>query len=263
MAKGNFFAQKNKKHTLMERIIKNPMVLPLSGMDEFIDAFRNDCYEIVTLDPVAEVMPESMIEKYKDARTHQQILGDREASFRVYAIKYTDNKGDNILFPIGIYGVSPNKKVCFPLLINGFWQAILMASKEAFSQFCNQDIDAYFLRFIEMKRKFMLTVFDYFKNVDPEFNAVMAWPSRGEKSNTRKVAEQLGFYRSDEGKMELYSREELTGSKLTSLSDCLLRWGILIDDREQYKVNVNYPEDKIKYLIQGLVGIQVPNTICS
>jgi hypothetical protein len=77
------------------------------------------------------------------------------------------------------------------------------------------------------------------------------------------VAEELGFHRYDEGKMELYSREELTGNRLTFLSDCLLRWGILIDDREQYKANVSYPEDKIKYLIQGIVGIQVSNTICS
>ena len=232
------------------------MVLPDAEMNEFVDTFCNNRYDIITLVPSTDNLPESMIENYKSAATHQKILGDPQAYFMVYAIKYANLKGDIIIFPIGIFGVSEARKIRFPLLVNGFWQAILMASKEAFSQFCNKDLDFYYSRFVELKRQFMFNVFGYFKTIDNEYNSVMAWPSRGEKSNTRNVAEKLSFRRFEEGKMDIYSTADVKDAKLNYLSDCVLRWGILIDDRAQYTANVIYPAARIAMLIRGLVGIR-------
>jgi hypothetical protein len=240
----------------MRKIIKNPMNLPDAEMYQFVNVFCNNEYEIVTMEPSAENLPESMIESYKDVKTHQKILADPQAFFSVYAIQYTDENGDEIIFPIGLFGVSENRKVRFPLLINGFWQAILMASKDSFSQFCNSNIDFYYSRFVELKRQFMTVVFGFYKKIDDECNSVMAWPSRGEKSNTRIVAEALQFSRYDDGKMDIYSADGISGSKLSHMSDCVLRWGILIDDRDQYQSNVIYPAERIQMLIRALVNFK-------
>lgn len=230
------------------------MLLQDEELLEFIEVFTRNNYEIITLQPTAENVPESLIDSYKDVETHRKILADPAATFSFFSIRYQNAMGEEMLIPAGMFGVSESRKVRFPLLINGFWQMILMGNKDSFSHICDQDTDLYYPKFIELKSQFMKNIFSYYQQIDQENYSVMAWPSRGEKSVTRRISELLGYHRAEEGKMELYTSAVAEEAKLNYLSDCVLRWGILIDDRQQTLCNVNYPFEQLQSLVRGMVG---------
>ena len=247
----------------MTMIIKNPVGLPHEGIEEFVVAFISDNYEVVTLQPDADNTPESLIAGYNQQATYAMMMNDPGAHNSFYAIKYHTAAYGEALVPIGLFGVSDKYKVRFPLVLNGAWQGFVMFNKESFLRICDiadpEEQDIFFMKFLDVKRKFIEKVFSYYRHLNSGYTSAMAWEARGEKSSTRKIANGLGFGRMDNGKMEIYhAAEDTPASTWQYLRNCVFRWGALIDGRLQASSNVEYPVENLQHMIRCMVGYQVP-----
>lgn len=243
----------------MTRIIKNPIHLTTREIEEFAGALRNNNYQIVTSLPLVDNEPESLIPNYKNKKTHQRILDDQQADLNYFSIKYTTHLHEDILVPIGVYGISEQWKVRFPLVVNGFWQGFFMGNKDFFRGIANIDensCNVYYPRMISLKRELMYKIFEYYYSLDSDYCSAMAWEVRNEKSNTRTIAEALTFQRFENNGTEIYSSSTISSGQWKYLIDCRLRWGIIIDDSQQNISNESYSLDRLQTFIRSLVAYQ-------
>lgn len=240
----------------MSRIIKNPIHLTIQEIEEFANVLRTNNYQIVTSLPSIDNVPESLISHYKNQETHQRILDDQNAAFNFFSIKYTTYLHEDIVVPIGVYGISDYWKVRFPLVVNGFWQGFFMGNKDSFRAIANIDennCEVYYSKMISLKKELMYKIFEYYYSLDSNYCSAMAWEIRNEKSNTRTIAESLTFQRLENNGTEIYSSSNIAPNKWNYLVDCRLRWGIIIDDSQQNVSNERYPLDKLQIFIRSIV----------
>ena len=221
----------------MYRIVSNPLSLSTREMNEFFRAFQHSRFRLVTSDPTKENVPDLLSATLQNKESYCMILDDRNASFNYFSIGYRTTMGEDVLIPVGAYGISSQRKVLFPLVINGIWQILLMLDKDTFARGCaipeTEDSHHYYGKLIQWKKQFIQQVFQYYSTLVPGYCSAMAWPARGEKSATRSIAESLAFHRiifAGGGKeIELYSTMALEeGSSLVKyFKNCLFRWEVI------------------------------------
>jgi hypothetical protein len=256
--------EKNRRKNIniipMSTIVKDPITLFPEQIREFSMAFRTDGYEIITLDPSSGNAPEYMDTRLFDPVTHRRILNDPEAWFDYFAIVYPDRNNDSNIVPIGLYGVSAEHEIRFPLLLNEFWQAFVMTDKDTFRMICGineaDESDFYYLKLIELKRRFISRIFEYYLSIDPLWSAAMAWEIRSKRSNTRNIAESLRFLRVEDRNHEIYSSIAIPAEKWDYLKKCIIRWGIAVEKAERTN-NTAEINPNVRILLREMVGYNV------
>lgn len=239
----------------MEKIIKNPSLESKDDMLEFGEIFRSGRYIITAFASDKDKLPDSVVDEYLRVDTFQRILDDPNAYFNCYGIQYTLENDNKVGIPIGIFGVSDLKEVRFPLLVNLFWQTFLMIDKDRFNLlagFTNpEERDHYFQQLIQLRKTFITRVFDYFRTAGSIGYSAMAWDIRGKKSNTRNIAEGVGFKRIENNGFELYSSLDTPNEKWDYLKNCIIRWGITVDKNKRAELPLR---SNVGFFIKSLVG---------
>lgn len=227
----------------MEKIITNSTNLAHGEIEEFAEAFRNDQYEIITVDAVSSYEPELLLDRQKDKLSYAKIFDDQDATLKFFAIRYAGNAGKIVLIPIGVYGVSSRYKLRFPLYLDSFWQSFLWTTKKEFCELCgttdDEEHDFFFLRLIDLRRAFIQKVFSYYFSIDRHDHSAMVWKLRGKDSNTRRIAEGLGFSRIEHGEHEVYSSIAFSPDMLAYMDGCLSRKGVVIGGEQEGRVDRN------------------------
>lgn len=244
----------------MYKIIKNPADLPKKEMNEFAKIFWDNNYEILTTLPADDNVPDLLSLTLQDEKNYHLILDDPNATFTYFSIKYKTGQNEEIIIPVGAFGITDKWKVRFPLVVNGIWQLLLMVNKDTFCKACNisesNDGNFYFSRLIEWRKEFILNIFKYYLCLDGGFCSGMSWKARGEKSNTRKIAESLTFHRISFSDMELYSSVHIENNAdlVQYFKNCLFRWDVIgrnvLQDQE-YPANGN---SNIILLVKSIIG---------
>ena len=238
----------------MYKIIKNPVDLSREGIEQFCSAFRTNNYEIVTTIPSDDNVPELLASQHS-GKSYQIILDDPGAEYEFFSIKYKTADNEEMLLPIGVYGISNDKKIRFPLIITRLWQSFLMVSKANFRYMIEveegEDHDFYYSRMLELREDFMRNVFRYYYTIDTEFCSAMSWPIRSERSTTRLVAESLNFHRLDYGKMEVYTSVKISPAISEYIKNCIYRWSIAIEAGSQEEPRAL---PNLKLFVRGLVN---------
>jgi hypothetical protein len=246
----------------MDTIVKNPLGLPDRALEDFAEAFRTNAYEIITLRPTAENTPESLIDSYHDPLTYGHMFSDPQAVFHFFSLRYRPSGYPPTVIPIGVFGESERRNIRFPLVLNGFWQAFVMSTSDTFSQLsqlaAHPGRDAYYARFSALKKSFIHNAFRYYHCTGPQGGAAMAFELRGAKSNTRSIAESLGFHRQEAHGMEIYNSVETEPQGWKYLKECTFRWSALLRDKKQGDYNQAYPLPKVQLFVRRLVSCEVP-----
>lgn len=229
----------------MTRIIKEFEEFSKEEVLEFADSFRNDSYEIVSIVPSAENVPQKLSPTLQDIKNIQIILEDESSDHSYFAIQYKTEKNEKILVPIGVYGIGHKRMVRFPLVINGIWISFLKLNKATFIYGLKIDseihADTYFMEFIKWKKQFIHKIFEHY--YDSNLNSAMSWEAKGKNSNTRDIAGSVGFSYYTFNGNELFTSEniDLMPKSLKYFRDCLYRWKILSqnDPNPAPEINAN------------------------
>lgn len=236
----------------MVKIIKDPIELTAEGVSQFAAAFRADSYEIITSQPTPENIPQRLSATLSDVSKIRMIMEDPDAGQCFFSIAYQD-----VIVPIGVYGVSPKKKARFPLVINGIWITLISLNQGVLSKLLGlegeEDCAYYFSKYAEWKKGFIRKAFTYYFNA--EYCSAMSWEARGKESSTRVIAEEIGFYVYEFDKTAIYSKLDLSKDPgmLTYFKNCLFRWKVLSrnDPNPPPDINAN-----IVQLLRDTVGLE-------
>lgn len=226
----------------MEKILIDPSEMDHLGIEDCASAFRSGNYEIITTLPSRENVPHELSKTLQEKANYKIILDDQEAEYSYFSVVYETSSGERISIPIGAYGISNKKKATFPLVINGTWIKLLKLDKNTFcvGLGINKDCDLYFSRFLSWKKEFINKIFTYYLN-SSTYCSAMSWKIKGEKSNTRMIAEACGFHRVSFNNNELYSKYKLEENSdlLKYFKNCLFRWDIVGRDELQFSTEIH------------------------
>jgi hypothetical protein len=240
----------------MTKIIKDPIELSTEEVKQFADALGGNDYQIITSKPTPDNVPQKLSETLRDVNKIRMIMEDPGAEQCYFSIQYRNADGSSVVVPIGVYGVSPKRKARFPLVINGIWITLVSLGKEAFSKGLNleeeEECSYYFAKFLEWKKGFIRKTFTYYYNSD--YCSAMSWDARGKGSNTRIIAEEVGFNVIEFDQTAIFSKTNLAkdASMLAYYKNCLFRWKMLSrnDPNQPPHINKNTVQ-----LVRDVVGL--------
>jgi len=210
-------------------VLSSPPYERVELVRSFAKAFSNDDYVINTLDISCRRTPDGLFNFVKKSYVYRWVLQDESAELRYFTIDFVDrDSGKNCTMPIGVFGVSKLHNLCFPLLINGFWRYFLMMDKNSLNALLNLKIqgesELHYCRLLAYRELLVRKIFRYYKSAMNEFDHVMIWAARGEKSLTRMVAESEGYIRFCMNDVEIYSSGPLTNARRVYIDCCAENW---------------------------------------
>lgn len=191
------------------------------------DAFRLNTFEIETLEPNEDNIPENLPEPMKNTEVYNATFEEKTGRFDYLAIRFKLSSGEARGVPIAVFGTGESKKVRFPLIMNGSWFALLTTDKPSFQLglgVADEECTMYFLRFLDWKRNFIGKIFAHY--LQSEYCSAMCWEKKEKTSNTRKIAEQLGYYRVEFDDQELYTARDISNDPqmISYLTSAFSRW---------------------------------------
>ncbi|UII33610.1 hypothetical protein LVD17_07230 [Fulvivirga ulvae] len=226
------------------------------------DAFRHNTFEIETLEPNEDNIPENLPDPMKEIDSYNAMFKETTGGFNYIAIRFMVPSGTNVHVPIAVFGKGESKKVRFPLIMNGSWFAMLTTDKNTFQMGLGvgeEECPLYFSRFVDWKRNFIEKIFDHY--LQSEYCSAMCWEVKEKSSNTRKIAEQLGFYRIVFDNQELYTSKDITNDPemINYFTSAFSMW---LDLNKTDKENVPPQGHKNTVtLFAKTVGYEIPETI--
>jgi len=245
----------------MSLIINNPLDLSVEGIREFAEVLRTKSYEIITSIPTQENTPE-IHPFYQDRNSYQLIMEDQNARFDYFSIAYRTAENEEVIIPIGVYGISGLHSVRFPLIIENFWQQLLKASKDEFKMVSqikdDQAADFYYAACVQVRNDFIRSIFKYYYSLNPEYTSVMAWEMRGKNSNTKMISLSEGFEIREGSGCEIHSSVKNQNSRWTYLSNCYIRWGVFFPKNLANGGGITDKDPaKVQLFIRSMVNYQV------
>ncbi len=213
-------------------------------LDEFIERFKNGTYEITTTVPSEETILEDVIQELKDPAMYEKMFNDASAYMRYYSITYTSGE-EQLNFPIGVYGTSPNFKTRYPLIVGYFWTVLLSLNRTQFCAISEIEEDEksveHFEKLLQVREDFMVKVFRYYQTIDKETNSVMSWSRREKESITRTHAESLGYIRKIYHLKEFYASQELDNEAWTYIKKTAYLRELIMSSSKDEKPTFDYP----------------------
>ncbi|TYP74362.1 hypothetical protein [Aquimarina intermedia] len=213
----------------MDKINRDINQLTKEQIIMLASAFTEDTFEIVTTVPSSDNIPLNLSETLQNKENFAVLMEDENANFNYFSIKYPIGKSQSAIMPFGVYGVSDKRNIRFPLVINGIWVSLFMLDEATFGaglQICDaSELSKYYSRFTSWKQQLISKVFNYYYL--SEYNSIMSWPKRGERSFTRQLAEEIGFLWQDFNNNELFSSLSLSTSEIDYVKNSLFRWKVL------------------------------------
>lgn len=241
----------------MITIIKDPGELTSTGVSFFADALKTGNYEITTSPTTPEYTPQRLSPTLQSIQKIRTIMEDPLAEQYFFSIRYQCPEQGTVIVPIGVYGVSHQYRVRFPLVINGIWITLVSLGREAFINGLglggNENQARYFSRFVDWKKDFIRKSFAYF--FDTEYCAGMSWVARGPNSNTRIIAEEVGFKRFEFNNTVIFSKTDLNVNQKMChyYKNCLFRWKVLSKNDANEPPHINDNTVQLGCDIVGLV----------
>lgn len=240
-------------------VLSSPPYERVELVKSFAEAFSNNDYVIGTLDTSCRRTPDGLFNIVKRSYTYRKVLQDQLAEQRYFTIDFIDkDSGENFTMPIGVFGVSKLHNLCFPLLINWFWRYFLMMDKNSLAMLLNlksqQESDLHFSQLLAYRELLVRKIFSYYKSAMSEYDHVMIWAVRGEKSLTRTVAESEGYIRFCKNDVEIYSSAPLTNARRNYIDGCVENWRFKQDKVVSF-VAPNAPREHTERVNVFLSGI--------
>lgn len=210
-------------------VLSSPPFEKVELVKSFAKAFSSNDYAIDTLKTSSRRTPDGLFNLVKKTYVYRRVLQDKSAEPRYFTINFIDkDSGAGFTMPIGVFGVSKLHNLCFPLLINWFWRYFLMIDKSSLAILLNvqsqQENEWNFGRLLVYREILVRKIFSYYKSAMGEFDHVMIWAVRSEKSLTRIVAESEGYIRFCMNNTEIYSSAPLTNARRNYIDCCVENW---------------------------------------
>ncbi len=209
--------------TKMMRAVKQLPYLTLPELCQLHNRMYNDDYKIVIGNNI--VFPVGILPELLKKRTSHCTASDKEARFKVIFLST-----DDFSIPISIFVQTVTGSFQTMLILAGGVQGIFTTSRvefyenvEAMKSFTK---DEAYNDFIKVRKELIKKIFEVYYSYNPEMEAFMSWAVRGKDSLTRKIAEEIGFYRVQVGNSELYFKKKESLKKhdlkkiVTDLSSC-------------------------------------------
>lgn len=208
------------------------LTLPEENFISFIDALSSRNYEIT--DP--GILPDNTVKHTfggtsNKAAHYRLIFNDPDATLGYFMFKFPDKNGLFVEFPIAVFGKSATNKLYFPLVIDQTMvEEFLKLSKARLAEVINflspAEIDRVFVKFLEIKKHFIITIFQKYLEYSKDQLAVMVWDYKGEKSFTRTIAENLSFnyWENNDLKVEFFSSKPITEEEKKDMDQYLQRY---------------------------------------
>ncbi|WP_343672299.1 hypothetical protein [Chitinophaga sp.] len=203
----------------------------LDEIGYFAQAIKKDQFSFMIAAPSEMTCP-------KDIHAHQLthpyyagMLDDPAGHFQCFLICF-DGGGEQLRFPMGIFGVSPANKIRFPILLSGRILNFLNIDEDTFAKYVYSELppeeerSAKWRRFYGIKKHLIRRILQFYTQLDDEFIAAMAWKARGPNSMTRQVGEALPAYIRTEdqtGDTEYYYKNTLSDQLVQYLHECYAR----------------------------------------
>nr|BFF38253.1 hypothetical protein BACY1_00580 [Tenacibaculum mesophilum] len=111
--------------------------------------------------------------------------------------------------------------------------------------------DEFYMRFLLWKKNLIQKIFTFY--FQSEYNSLMTWAKRGNKSATRDIAQEVGFYWKVYNDNEFYSSKELTDDEFKFAKNALFKWKVLSESDPNPRPPVT---KQIIDLISGIVGLK-------
>ncbi len=245
----------------MIELINDINVMTDDQIASLVNSFNENSYEIIESAPTRENIPCNLSKTLQNKESYQLLMEDKEADFKYFSIRFPVNNKD-IILPFGVYGVSSKRNLRFPLVINGIWVSLFMLDKATFRMGLNitdtQKNDECYGNFLSWKKRLIEKIFTFY--FQSNYNSVMTWVKRGDKSFTRDVAQQVGFYWKTFNDNEFYSAKELTDEEFKFAKNALFKWKVLSENEPNPRPPVTR---QIISLISGVVGLKKEKTTSS
>lgn len=187
-------------------------------------------------------------EFFMSEKTMVELFAEPNSKVR-YIYFYFDGLEDRSALCVGAIGYNENRQLAYPLTINGFFNGFLSLSPTNYSKIkgspaSKEEYDSY----VAIKNQLIRDFFEGYKNCAK--TVAMVWPRRTEKSNTRIVAEDLGFNRYEMSTWaECYTNHSVEEETKEYLEACIQRFSPMLDqwdekNRSEMKKNITLFLDK-------------------
>lgn len=166
---------------------------------------------------------------FMSEQTMVKLFNESASGVRYIYFYYQGHQGPSALC-VGAIGYNEKKELAYPLTINGFFNGFLSLSPDNYSKIKGQKAtEEEYMQYIEIKNRLMADFFNGFKTCAG--TVAMVWPRRTKKSNTRIVAENLGFHRYEMSTWaECYTNREVDEQMQSYIESCIDRFSPMLDD---------------------------------
>jgi len=180
--------------------------LSLEETQAFAKNIASKNYTLSVVLPEDNAPPEGVYGFLTDRKAMSGVLADDTVDVRFIELQAMLRPDLKLSMPVAVFSLSPLHKMCFGFVINGPFTTFLNADKASFLSVAGTD-ERQFDALSSVKKQLIKSFFQLYFSLE-EYEPVLVWKTRHEKSNTRVTALEIGFHRTESPEIdrEFYTR---------------------------------------------------------